>query len=137
MMAILVQSGDLGRKRAPPRLREDLGRRHQRAPAADEFRATFGALGLTPCRVAKLFGVGPRSVRRWQCGDRRVPCGVGIVLRLLAAGAVTVAQVEAAAASIPARTNGGANPEPFAPLFVAPAPTQSALEAATLADPGL
>src|SRR5262249_51841679 len=127
MMAILVQSGDLGRKRAPPRLREDLRRRHQRAPAADEFRATLGALGIAQHRAAQLFVVGPRSVRRWQHGDRRVPCGVGIVLRLLAAGAVTVAQVEQAAVPVPARTNGSAKPEPPVPLLVEPAPEQSAL----------
>jgi hypothetical protein len=108
--------------------------------ATTEFRTTVGALGIAPHRVAQLFGVGPRSVRRWQDGDRRVPCGVSIVLRLLAAGTVTVAQVEQAAVAIPARTNGGAEPGPPTPLLVAPAPEQSALvraEATTLADPGL
>ena len=108
--------------------------------ATTEFRATLGALGIAQHRVAQLFGVGPRSVRRWQDGDRRVPCGVGIVLRLLAAGMVTIAQVEQAAVAIPARTNGGAKPEPPAPLLVAPAPEQSVVaraEAAALADPGL
>ena len=47
-----------------------------------EFHATLDALGIAQHRAAKLFGVGPRSMRRWQDGDRRVPCGVGIVLRL-------------------------------------------------------
>ena len=56
------------------------------AVATTEFRATLAALGIAQHRVAQLFGVGPRSVRRWQDGDRRVPCGVGIVLRLLARG---------------------------------------------------
>jgi hypothetical protein len=79
--------------------------------ATTEFHATLSALGLAQDRVAKVFGVGPRSVRRWQHGDRRVPCGVRIVLRLLAAGAVTLAQVEQAAAPIPVRTNGSAEPE--------------------------
>ena len=51
------------------------------AVATTEFRETLGALGIAQHRVARLFGVGPRSVRRWQDGDRRVPCGVGIVLR--------------------------------------------------------
>ena len=46
-----------------------------------EFRATLDALGIAQHRVAQLFGVGPRSVRRWQDGDRRIPCGIGIVLR--------------------------------------------------------
>jgi len=140
MMAILVQSDDPGRKGTPPRLREDLRWRHQRATTADEFRATLGALGIAQRRVAQLFSVGPRSVRRWQHGDRRVPCGVGILLRLLAAGAVTVAQVEQAAVPVPARTNSGAKPEPPAPLLVEPALDQSALaraRAAARADPGL
>jgi hypothetical protein len=109
--------------------------------ATTEFRAALDVLGIAQRRVAQLFGVGPRSVRRWQCGDRRVPCGVGIVLRLLAAGTVTVAQVEQAAAGpIPVRTNGSAKLGPPAPLLDEPAPEQSALaraKAATLADPGM
>jgi DNA-binding transcriptional regulator YdaS (Cro superfamily) len=104
---------------------------------ATEFRATLGALGIAQHRVAQLFGVGPRSVRHWQAGDRRVPCGVSIVLRLLAAGTVTVAQVEQAAVPISARTNGGAKPKPPTSLLVAPAPEQSALARTKLADPGL
>src|SRR5262252_7024419 len=78
--------------------------------AATELRATLGALGLTQHRAAQLFGVGPRSVRRWQHGDRRVPCGVGIVLRLLAAQKITIRDVEEAAA--PAQTNRSAAPDP-------------------------
>jgi len=60
------------------------------------------------------------------------------VLRLLAVGAVTVAEVEQAAVPIPARTNGGAEPEPLASLEEAP--EQSALaraKTAALADSGL
>ena len=108
--------------------------------ATIEFRETLGALGIAQHRVAQLFGVGPRSVRRWQHGDRRVPCGVSIVLRLLAAGTVTVAQVEQAALPVPARTNGGAKPDPPVPLLVEPAPTPATLvraEAATFADSDL
>src|SRR5262245_2780116 len=137
MMVLLVQSGDPERKGTPPRFREDLRWRHQRAAAADEFRATLGALGIAQRRVAQLFGVGPRSVRRWRRGDRRLPRGVDIVFRLLAAGVVTVDQIEQAAIPIPARTNGSAEPEPLAPLCVAPVPAQAALapaEAATLAE---
>ena len=84
--------------------------------APTEFHEALGTLGLAQQRVAQLFGVGPRSVRRWQYGERRVPCGVDIVVRLLAAGMVTVEQVEQAASLIPSRTNGG--PEPSAPLPV-------------------
>ena len=46
--------------------------------AKTEFGAAIAALGIAQHRVAQLFGVGSRSVRRWQDGDRRVPCGVGI-----------------------------------------------------------
>jgi len=137
-MAILVQSGDPGRKEPPPRFREDLKQRHQRATTADELRAMLGALGLAQCHVARLFAVGPRSVRRWRDGERRIPRGVNIVLRLLATGAVTVAQVEQAAVPIPARANGGAEEEPPAPLRVEPVPEEQSASArartATLAN---
>lgn len=105
-----------------------------------EFRETLDALGLAQHRIAHLFGVGPRSVRRWQNGDRRVPCGVDILLRLMACGAVSIDEVERVAVAIPARTNGGAEPEPPAPLPAAPALEQSAAtgaEVAALADPEL
>src|SRR6516225_6678264 len=107
------------------------------APA--EFHEALGTLGLAQQRVAQLFGVGPRSVRRWQYGERRVPCGVRILVRLLADGAVTVEQVEQAAV---ARTNGGSKSEPSAPLLLEPTsepPTNLAESApepsAILADP--
>src|SRR5262249_55412237 len=106
--------------------------------ATTEFRETLGALGLTQHRVAQLFGVGPRSVRRWQRGDRRLPLGIDILFRLMAMGAVTIDQVEQVAISV--RINGNAKPNPLAPPPVAPAPAQSALaraRTATLADPGL
>ena len=100
-------------------------------PAAIEFCEMLGALGLAQQHVAQLFGVGLRNVRRWRSGDRRIPHGVGIVLRLLAAGTVTVAQVEQAA--VPARANSGVKVEPLASLLVDPAPEQSALAHASTA----
>src|SRR5262249_2827004 len=78
--------------------------------AAAEFCMTRDALGLAQCRVAQLFAIGPRSVRRWRDGTRRIPRGVDIVLRLLAARAVTVAQVEEIAFST--QTDGNAKGEP-------------------------
>jgi hypothetical protein len=94
--------------------------------APTEFHEALRTLGLAQQRVAALFGVGPRSVRRWQYGDRRVPCGVGIVFRLLAEGAVTVEQVERAVVPLSARMNGGAElPAPFI--------VESALEESALA----
>ena len=79
--------------------------------AASELCEMLSTLGIAQHHVARLFGVGPRSVRRWQRGDRDIPCGVGIVLRLLAVGAVTVSQVERAAVPVPVRTNGNAKPD--------------------------
>ena len=116
-MAILVQSGDPGRKETPSRLREDLRRRHQRAADADELRAMLSTLGLTPRHAARIFAVGPRTVRRWRDGTRGIPRAVTLVCRLMAVGAVTIAQVERVAASTPARINGRAK----APLRAAPA----------------
>src|SRR5262245_50829713 len=119
MMAILVQSGDPGRKGTPPR--PSRGSDTSAPRATTELCETLGALGIAQ-RVAQLFGVGPRSVRRWRYGDGRVPCGVGIVLRLLAAETMTVAEVEqVAAVPIPARTNGSAKPGAPAPLLGEPA----------------
>jgi hypothetical protein len=93
---------------------------------------------------ARLFNVSPRHIRRWRSGARRLPHGIGIVLRLLAAGMVTVdqiEQVEQAAVPVLARTkNASAKPEPRAPLRTAPALEQSALacvETVASADPGL
>jgi len=100
----------------------------------------LSALGLAQHHVARLFGVAPKSVRRWQSGDHHIPGGVSVVFRLLAAGAVTVAQVEQAAVPVPVRTNGSAKPGPPAPLLGEPAPEQSPLaraKVANLADPGL
>jgi hypothetical protein len=140
-MAILVQSSDPGRKEPPPRLREDLKQRHQRATPADELRAMLDALGLTPRHAARIFAVGPRSIRRWQDGARGVPRAVTLVCRLMAVGAVTIAQVEQAAVPSPIWTNGGAEEKPPAPLHAESAPKQSALASrrartAARADPG-
>jgi hypothetical protein len=75
---------------------------------ATEFRAALDGLNLKQRHLARLFGVGPREIRRWKSGARRLPRGVGLVVQLLSAGAVTVAQIEEAAA----RTNGSADPKP-------------------------
>ena len=134
-MATFVQLGDAGREKTPPRLREDLRRRHPRATAATEFGAALGALGVTQRRAAQWFGVSPRHIRRWKSGTRHVPHAVVIVCNLLAMGAVTIEQVEAAAPA-----PGSAVPEPPASLLVEPAPEQPTLapaEAATVADSSL
>jgi transcriptional regulator with XRE-family HTH domain len=81
--------------------------------AATEFHEILGALGFAQRRVAQLFGVGSRSVRRWQRGDRRIPLGVNILMHLLTAKTVTIEQVEQVAVALSARTNGGGSPAPL------------------------
>src|SRR5262249_20768325 len=60
----------------------------------------------------------------------RIPAGIAIVFRLLAAGAVTVDQIEQAAAPVPARTNGSVPPvkpprEAATPLASLTSPTRT------------
>jgi hypothetical protein len=100
--------------------------------AATEFRATLGALNITQTRIARLFNVTTRHVRRWQHGERNVPHTVGLVVNLLAAGVITVSQAEAAAPA-PARTNGRTKSKPPAPVRVEPEPEQSAVARAEVA----
>jgi hypothetical protein len=102
--------------------------------AATEFGAALSALGITQTRIARLFNVTTRHVRRWQHSDRNVPHTVGLVINLLAAGVITVSQAEAAAPA-PARTSGSAKGEPP----TVPEPEQFAgtrAEAAAFADLG-
>jgi hypothetical protein len=70
-----------------------------------ELRATLAAFGLPQVRVANLLGVRPRHLRRWRSGERRLPHGIRILLNLVAAGIVTIDDIERAVAS---RANGGA-----------------------------
>src|SRR5262249_45246319 len=120
---------DLRRSMAP--------RTEARDPITTEFHRMFRALGLPQRRIARLFGVGARSVRRWRCGDRRVPRGVSIVFRLLAGGIITTAEVEQAAILVPTRTNGRANPEPLLVESASAPATLARAEGAALADSGL
>ena len=92
-----------------------------------EFGAALDALGLRQNRVARLFNVTPRHVRRWRSGDRRVPHGIRIIFHLLTTRVITTDQVEQAAAIS----------EPPAPVEPVSAPAALACaEAATHADPG-
>jgi transcriptional regulator with XRE-family HTH domain len=68
------------------------------ALSSSDLRETLGALGLQQRQIANLLGVGARNLRRWRSGDRRIPYGIALLLRLIAAGAITVAQLEQAAA---------------------------------------
>src|SRR5262249_16744779 len=85
-----------------------------------EFGAALAILDITQAHAGRLFQVTERHVRRWKRADRSVPVGVAIVLRLLIQGAVSLAQVERAGASMWGR-NGSAKGEPP----VKPKPEQS------------
>jgi hypothetical protein len=88
--------------------------------AATEFRAALEVLGITSRHAARLFAVNERSARRWRDGSRHVPHGISLVCRLLIAKVVTVNQVEQAAAPVPARINGRAEPAPEEQPALAP-----------------
>src|SRR6516165_7201542 len=57
-----------------------LRQRRPRAAATTEFTT----LGITQRRAAKIFDVSERHFRRWRSGDRQIPIGVAILLRLVA-----------------------------------------------------
>src|SRR5262249_32312946 len=83
--------------------------------AAVELREVLSELSVTQRRMGQLLGVAPRSVRRWRRGDRHIPHGICILLRLLDMGAITVAQVEEAAGFSPRPHKGHQKPRAAAP----------------------
>jgi hypothetical protein len=60
-----------------------------------QFRAAIKRLGLSQAGAAALVGADPRTGRRWALDERSVPECVAILLRLLLAGKITTADVEA------------------------------------------
>jgi hypothetical protein len=65
--------------------------------SAAQFRAALDRLGLSQLGAARLFQSNDRTVRRWAIGERSVPIGIVIVLRLMLANKITVKDVERAA----------------------------------------
>ena len=65
----------------------------------EDVAAALKRLGLHPIEAGRLLGHTTRSVYRWLEGTREISPGIAIVLQLLLAGHVTVAQVRAAAAA--------------------------------------
>jgi hypothetical protein len=53
-------------------------------------------MGDTQQGFARLVGHGERVVRYWVAGERSVPQGIAILVRLLVAGRITMGDVEAA-----------------------------------------
>jgi len=65
----------------------------------DELRANLLALaplGITLQKLARLLGRGERTIRYWVAGTRSITPEAAILIRLLAAGKLTIANIEAA-----------------------------------------
>ena len=61
-----------------------------------DFRSTLQRLDLSQTGASRCLGVADRTIRSWLTGERSVPEPVAKLLRLMASGAVTAEQVEAA-----------------------------------------
>lgn len=61
---------------------------------ANQYRAALRRLDLSQVGAARLFGADARTSRYWASGDRGIPHCVGIVLKLLVAGKITIADVD-------------------------------------------
>lgn len=57
-----------------------------------QYRDTIAALGLNQSSAARLFGVDPRTSRRWASGDMPVPRAVELALRIMLTHGVTPSQ---------------------------------------------
>jgi hypothetical protein len=119
-MALHTEARDL----ATPEFHRMFGlrRRRPRAAATTEFGAALTAFGIKHRSAARWFRTSERNIRRWKSGTRKTTPGVAVVVRLMMAGKVTVADVELATGLVAPRTNGGVEPEPSAPVLVEPEP---------------
>jgi DNA-binding transcriptional regulator YdaS (Cro superfamily) len=63
---------------------------------SSELRAILDQLHITQRAAARLLGHHRRSMEHWVRGDRQIPPTLAIVLRLLAAGRITVDDIERA-----------------------------------------
>jgi hypothetical protein len=60
-----------------------------------QYRVALRRLGLSQVGAATLFGANERTSRYWASGARAIPPGVDILLKLLVAGKITSADIEA------------------------------------------
>lgn len=60
-----------------------------------QYRTALRRLCLTQIGAAKLFGANERTARYYANGERAIPTCVAIVLKLLVAGKITTADIEA------------------------------------------
>lgn len=49
----------------------------------DAYRASLDSLGLSQVGAARLFGVDPRTSRRWALGEQDIPKAVELALQLM------------------------------------------------------
>jgi hypothetical protein len=59
-----------------------------------QYVATLKRLGLTQVGAARLFGVDPRTSRRWVAGDLVIPRSVALALRLMVKHSVDLDEAE-------------------------------------------
>lgn len=64
---------------------------------ANQYRVALSRLDLSQVGAARLVGADPRTGRRWALDERPVPECVAILLRLLLAKKITIADIEAVA----------------------------------------
>lgn len=62
---------------------------------ANQFRSALSRLDLSQVGAARLVGADPRTARRWALGERPIPDCVAILLRLMLAGKLTAADIDA------------------------------------------
>ena len=60
---------------------------------ATEYSTILARLDLSQVAAARLLGIGDRTSRRYAAGDAEIPEPTAILLRLLARGVVSVADV--------------------------------------------
>jgi hypothetical protein len=59
-----------------------------------EYRAAIASLGLSQGGASRLFGVDPRTSRRWALGELPVPRPVALCLLLMLANCVSAEDAE-------------------------------------------
>lgn len=60
----------------------------------NQFKHALDRLGLSQLGAAKLFDANDRTVRRWAIGERSVPTGIAILLRLMLKGKVSADDIK-------------------------------------------
>lgn len=62
-----------------------------------EYREIIKALDLSQVGAARLFGVDPRTSRRWALGEQPIPRAVAMCLRMMVSHGVSAAEAQSMA----------------------------------------